>query len=882
MTWWHRLRHGREMEEQLEKELRFHIEEHTADLMARGIAPEEARRQARVALGGPEQVKEGCRDARGTRRLQDLSQDFRYAIRMLRQKPGFTAVTLCTLALGIGATTVMFTVIDGVLLKPLPYPDPARLLAVHGRSATWNVAAFGEQNVAYLDYLDLKRECRSLAMAGWLYTGGTISEPGNAAYVEWREVTPELFSVLGVTLLAGRTFLPEEDRLGAAPVAILGYAFWQQRFAGGLAAIGRSVVLDGTRRTVVGIARAEFRLDGEEPDIYTPAGQDPAKYLQNRRAHPVGVLARLAPGATLGQAETELAAVGRRLAERYRDTNAGRGFEAQPLRPDVKQVQATLWLLLGAVSLVLLIACANVASLLLARAVSRQRELAMRAALGASRGRLVRQCLTESVVLSLGGGALGVALAAAGIRPFVVFWPGNLPRAEQVRLDWQVLAFAVGVSVVTGLLFGLAPAMRVPARNLEQVLRAGVRTVAGASRRLHAAFVICEIAIAMVLLVSAALIGRTLLRLSSLDPGVNIRNVLVARTALAPATLKNPARIRTAWDEILDGARRVPGVDAVAAVDTVPMRQGNNQITYWINAALPPENELPIALSTCVTPSYLRVVELPLRAGRFIDERDRLETEPVIVIDEVLAKDAFGGLDAVGRQLWMPDMGSRPLRVVGVVGHVRHWGLAADDQAKVRAQFYYPFAQVPDGWLRRWSELMSIAVRASVPPLSLVEPLRRAVRGANNDQVLYQVRTLEELARSSLARQRFLLLLFGVFAALALLLASIGVYGVLAYLTGRRVSEIGVRMALGASGADVVRLVLRQSAGMILAGVALGLCAALAAGRILQGLVEGMQGGTADTFAAMVGVLAAAALLASFVPAHRASRVDPVRALREE
>ncbi|HTP30628.1 MAG TPA: ABC transporter permease [Candidatus Acidoferrales bacterium] len=882
MRWRHRLLHRGQLEEQLEKELRFHVEQHAADLVARGVDPAEARRQARLALGGPEQVKESCRDARGTRWLEDLWQDFRYAVRTLGQKPGFTTVTLCTLALGIGATTVMFTVTDGVLLKPLPYADPEKLLAVHGRSAIWNAAAFGEQNVAYLDFLDLKRATRSLAMAGWLYSGGTVSEPGNAAYVEWREVSPELFALLGVPLLAGRTFLPEEDRLGAAPVAILGYSFWQQRFAGSTAAIGQSVVLDGMRRTVVGIARAAFRLDGDEPDLYTPLGQNPGRFLQNRRAHPVGVLARLLPGVTIAQAQAELSAMAGRLAAQYRDTNADRGFDARILRPDVQDVAGTLWLLLGAVTIVLLIACANVASLLLSRALSRERELAMRTALGASRGRLVRQCLTESAVLGLSGGVLGVALAALGIRPFVVLWPGALPRAEEVRLDWRVLAFALAVSLLSGVVFGLAPALRVPTRHLEQALRSGSRTLAGSSRRLHGAFVVSEIALAVVLLVSAGLLGRTLVRLSSLDPGINIRNVLVARTALAPATLASPARIRIAWDEILERARRVPGADAVTLVDTVPMRPGNNQNGYWTNAAVPPENRQPMALSTCVTPDYLKVVGLPLHEGRFFDERDRMGSEPVIVIDDVLAKDAFGRDEAVGKRLWIPDMGSAPLKVVGVVGHVRYWGLAGDDQARVRAQYYYPFAQVPDAWLRRWSELMSIAVRTTVPPLSLVEPLRVSVRGAANDQVLYEVRTLEQLARSSVARQRFLLLLFAVFGGLALMLACIGIYGVLAYLTARRVPEIGVRMALGASGSDVIRLVLRQSASMIVIGVGVGLCAALAAGKILQRLVEGMQSGGVGTSVGMVAVLVAAALLASFVPARRASRVDPVRALREE
>jgi len=893
MNWWQRLTRRTKMEDQLEKELRFHLEEHTSELVAQGYSPHEARRRARLALGGPEQVKENCRDARGTRWLEDLLQDFRYALRMLRKQPGFAAVALLTLALGSGATTVMFTVVNGVLLKPLPYLEPDRLVAVHGHTDTWNAALYGEQNLAYLDFLDCQRSSRSLAMAGFVFTGGILGEPGVPEYVESREITPELFSVLGVPLWRGRTFLPEEDRPGGAPAIILSHSLWQRRFAGDPRTVGLSVVLDDKSYTVVGITPPRFQLDGEEGDVFTPLGQDTAGYLRNRRADPVGVVARLRPGATLMQSSTELALIGSQLTAQFPDSNKGRSFLAIPLHPDVGDVRSTLWLLLGAVGLVLLIACVNVASLLLARAVSRDRERAMRVALGESRGRLVRQCLTESAVLGLSGGALGVLVAAVGFRPFVQFWPGTLPRAEEIQLDWRVLVFALTASLASGLLFGLAPALRAPVREVEQTLRAGGRTLAGSSRRLHSGFVVSEIALAVVLLVAAGMLGRTVLRLSSLHPGVNIHNVLVTRMALSPAALAHPEGIRAAWQAVLDRARRVPGVQSIAAVDTFPMRQGENQLGYWNNAAVPPENQQPLALATSATPDYLKVMGIPLLNGRFFDDHDRRGSEPVIVIDEVLAQQAFGTRECMGKRLWVPEMsgpnwsgGNEPLRVVGVVGHVRHWGLARDDQAQVRAQFYYPFAQVPDSALRRWSELMSIAVRTNIPPLNVVDSLRRELRGATGgatgDQALYQVRTLEQLASDSLARQRFLLLLFGIFAALALLLACIGIYGVLAYLTGQRVPEIGVRMALGATARDVIRLVLSQSLGMIFAGVAVGLLAALAAGRLLMHTVDGIQSLEASTFFFTVPVLVVAALLASFGPAHRASRIDPIRALRQD
>jgi predicted permease len=506
----------------------------------------------------------------------------------------------------------------------------------------------------------------------------------------------------------------------------------------------------------------------------------------------------------------------------------------------------------------------------------------MRVALGASRGRLARQCLTESAVLGLAGGLLGVLLANAGIGPFVAMWPGSMPRAEEVHVDWRVLLFALGVSLVSGVLFGLAPALRAPTRDLEQILRVGARRIAGSSRRLHRSFVICEISLAVVLLVAAGMLGRTLLYLVSLQPGVDTQNVLVTRMALSPGTLGNPATIRVAWDDVLMRAHRVPGVQSIAIVDTVPMREGNNQLGYWPTADVPPENKMPFALATCVSPDYLKVMGMSLKAGRFFDEHDGMGSDPVIVIDEVLAEHAFGKENPVGKRLWIPEMGPSSYQIAGVVGHVRHWGLAGDDQAQVRAQFYYPFAQLSDRLLRRWSELMSIAVRTGIEPLSVVEPLRVELRGATGDQVLYEVHTMEQLTKGTLARQRFLLLLFGIFASLAMLLACIGIYGVLAYLTDQRLPEMGVRMALGASAGDLIWLVLRQSLGMIFIGVAVGIGGALAAGRLLLRLVEGMQPAEPLTFGVVIPALVAAALFASFLPARRAGGVDPVSVLRQE
>jgi len=447
MAWWRR----KQMEERLDKELSFHLDEHAKELIARGRAPEQARREARLALGGPEQVKEQCRDVRGTRWLEDLIQDVRYSLRALRQKPGFSLVILSTLALGIGAATVMFTLINGVLLKPLPYPEPNRLLTLQEK--TQQPTQFGDLwFFGYPNYLDCRSESRTMTMAAWRPAGGTLSEPGDPAYIDARQISAGLFSVLRVALIQGREFLPEEDRSGAAPVAVISQALWQRRFGSSPAAIGATLVFDGNRYRIVGVAPARFRVGGQDADLYTPLGQDPSPVMQSRNAHPgVRVLARLNPGIKETESKAELALIGANLAKQYPASNQGHTFIADLLQPYTGGVGPTLWLLLGAVAVVLLIACGNVASLLLARAHSREKELALRVALGARRGRLIRQCLTESAVLGLAGGIFGVALAALGTQPFLLFWPGSLPRAEEVALDGRVLGFALALSLLCGL-----------------------------------------------------------------------------------------------------------------------------------------------------------------------------------------------------------------------------------------------------------------------------------------------------------------------------------------------------------------------------------------------------------------------------------------------
>ncbi len=878
MNWWSRLFRRSRMEEQLEKELRFHLDQRESDLVARGHSPSQAYREARLALGGPEQVKDMCRDARGTRWAEELLQDARYALRTFHQKPGFAIITLMILGLGIGATTAMFAVVHSVLLRPLPFPEPNRLVTLHA-----SMKEVGEGwGLSYPDFMDLHHESRSMRIAGWTYSSGTISAPGNPEHVEARQISAELFSVLGVVPSLGRRFRTEEDQPGARPVAIISDALRQRRFASDRAVLGQEIFFDGKAYQIVGVAPPSFQLSGEA-DVYTPLSQSTDPRMQNREARFIQAIGRLTSGTTLNQAQAELTVSSRRLAEAYAKSNAGLSMHINPLLQElVSDVRGTLWLLLAAMGLVLLIACVNIASLFLTRALSRERELAMRAALGASRNRLVRQCMTESAALGLGGGLLGIVLAAVSVRPFVALWPGSLPRAEEIHLDWRVLCFGVGLSLFCGLLFGLTPALRVPLHRLEKALRAGGRTMTGNSRRLHSPFVISEIALAFVLLVSAGMLGHTLLALSSLHPGFQAHNVLVARFALSPKVLNDPSQIRSAWRDVLDRARRLPDVEFTALADIIPMREGENVGPYRTTPNSLPPNQEPVALASTVTPDYLKVMGIPLLEGRFFNEHDREDSQPVVVIDENLAQHAFGRKNVVGQRIWISAMDAAPVEIVGVVGHVRHWGLAGDDQSRVRDQMYYPFAQLPDQLLHFFSSVMSITIRTRSAPLTMVKALQQELRGAAGDQTLYEVRTMEQLVSASLARQRFLTLLFGIFAGLALLLACTGIYGVLAYLTGQRTSEIGVRMAVGANVRDIMQLVLWQSLKMILAGMGIGIIVALAAGRVLQHLVQGMQAVHGESFAIMIPLLMFAALLASFVPARRASRIDPVKALRQE
>ncbi|PYV74834.1 MAG: hypothetical protein DMG96_19185 [Acidobacteria bacterium] len=811
--------------------------------------------------------------------MNGLLQDLRIAIRGLRQKPGFALLAILILALGSGAATIMFTVVSGVVLKPLAYPDSDRLVAVHVQADK-----FGDVwGFSYPDFLDCLRDCRSFeGITAWGYSGGTVSAPGEPEYVTGRRVSSELFSVLRIQLVRGRSFEAEEDQFGAAPVVIISTRLWQQRYGSDPHAVGMSLNYDGKAYTIVGIAPPGFQLDGVA-DVFTPLGQTNEPRMRWRAARFLHVVGRLHRGVTLAQAQSELAVLSQRLAKAYPADNGGITQVLHPLQAELVQgVKPTLLLLLGAVIVVLLIGCVNVASLFLTRVVSRQHEFALRLALGAPRVRLLRQCLTESGALGICGGLLGLLLALVGTHPFIRFWPDGMPRVEDIHVDWRVLLFALSASILTGLIFGLIPALRANNSAIEETLRSRSRTIAGSARRPLSAFVMCQIALALVLLSAAGVLGRTLLRLSSLNPGIDIRNVLTARVGVSPGVLSDPTKSRADWKNLLEDVRRLPPVKSAALTDIVPMREGENTLWYSTTATIPPLSQAPWALASAVTPDYLNVMRLPLVRGRFFGDNDKLGNTQVVAIDEKLAHHAFGAEDPVGKLLWIPAMGNNPVEVVGVVGHVRHWGLAGDDLSRIQDQVYYPLAEVPDRLVRLFSSIISLVIRTYVPPLNTIQALQQQARGAVGDQSLYEINTMEQLASGSLAQQRFLFLLFSIFSALALLLACVGIYSVLAYLMSQRVPEIGIRLAMGANSSDIVRLVLRESLVIILAGTAIGLATSLGTGRVLRHLVPTVQTSQASIFAVILPTMIAVALFASYIPARRAARVDPMVALRYE
>jgi len=811
-----------------------------------------------------------------------ILQDLKYGLRVLAKSPGFTAAAVTTLALAIGVNTALFSVVNGVLLNPLPYAEPDRLVALYSHYANYT-----QSSISYPNFLDWVRDNRSFsALAAYRGDDFNLTGRGEPERVPVEMVSADFFAVLGVRPVLGRTFRPEEDQLGATPVALIGGGFWKRKIGAAPDAVGKTLTLNGVAYNIVGVIPESLQFTGgnfHRSDIYTPIGQFKEPMFRNRGAGMgMDAVGRLKPGISFEQAKADMDALARHLAEQYPDENKGTGVTLIPLKQSmVGDIQPFLLLLLAAVGFVLLIACVNVANLLLARSTARTREFAIRSAMGANRGRVVRQLLTESILLAAVGGILGLLLASWGIQAALKVLPTALPRVEEIHVDLRVLLFTLTASVLAGSFFGLAPALKNSQIDLHETLKEGGRGLSGARHRAQRIFVAAEMALAVVLLAGAGLMIRSLARLSRVDPGFDAHNLLSFYSSFPPLT--SPDTIRATWRRMDDSLHSIPGVVAASlTVGSVPL--GNDSsVAFWLEGQPKPANrsEMKVTLLYLVQPDYLNVLRTPLRRGRFLSTADTEHSPVVIVIDERFAQLYFGNQDPIGKRINFIGV-NLTAEIVGVVGHVKQWGLDEGITAPMQAQMYVSLAQIPDQVISLYASGTGIFVRTAGSPAAQVGSIRRAVDQTNSQQAMYNIRTMEEIISESLAARRFSMILLGIFAALALLMACVGIYGVISYLAGQRTHEIGVRMALGAEQRDVLRMVLGEGAKMALVGVGIGLVAAFGLTRLMANMLFGVSAHDPVSFAGVAGLLILVALAACYIPARRATKVDPMVALRYE
>jgi predicted permease len=813
-------------------------------------------------------------------RLEDeMFQDLRFGARMLLKSPGFTAVVIMTLALGVGANVALFSVVNGVLLNPLPYPQPEQLITLHQSKPNFATGA-----IPYPNFRDWQRENQTFsAMAISRGASFSLIGAGEAEQVNGRWVSADFFSVYGVKPQLGRNFTPGEDERGVGPVVLISAELWRRKFGGSPNVIGESLTLDDKNYTIVGVLPASFNLY-RGADVYAPIGQWNNPALQNRSAalslHGIG---RLKPGVTLAQAQSDLDGVMRRLAAAYPDNNRGNGAALIPLKEWlVGDVGPILWMLLGAVGFVLLIACVNVSNLLLARSTGRRREFAIRAALGAGRRRLLRQSLTESTLLALAGGALGLTVAGWCTKAALAALPTTLPRAEEVGLDGRVLFFTLAISLLTGLLSGLAPALKTSQRRLAETLKEGGRGAGGGRHLAQGVLVALEMALALVLLIGAGLMIRSLSALWNIDPGFRPDNVLTFGLRFPPLmSSASPEAVRANLRELSDKLNSMPGIRAASFSDGASPLQGEDDLFFWLDGQPKPAStsEMHMALVYRVEPGYLTAMGIPLKQGHFFTNQDDERSLRVVVIDEVFARQYFPNADPIGKGIKLGD--GPPLQIIGVVGHVNQWNLDSNDKESLQAQLYEPFRQSSDS-----PSGVGVVMRAEggggKVGAGIFDSIRRVVQSQNSQNVIFGPQTMNEVIADSLARQRFSMTLLNAFAVGALLLASIGLYGVISYLVGQRTQELGIRVALGAGRKEILSLVVNHGMKMALGGVAIGLIAAFGLTRLLGELLYGVSATDPATFAFIALLLAAVAMAACLVPAWRATKVDPITALRHD
>ena len=873
------------MEAEMDEELRSHFENQVEKLVASGMPREEAVRRARLEFGGYEQLKEECRDARGVSLVETIVQDLRNALRMMRSSPGFTAVAMLTLALGIGANTAIFSVIDSVLLRPLPFEDPAGLVMVWENNSQHPNP---HNTVSPPDFLDWQRRNSVFSeMAALFDQRANLTGNGAPQEVVLQDVSANFFSVLGVSPILGPGFTAENGKPGHDDVLVLSYGFWKERFASDPGIIGKAVVLNGHPQTVVGVAPRDFTwfikdgsFTGAKPQMWTPF-IFPASFSDRKGVGRfLTVVARLKPGATAPQAQSQMNTIAARIAEEYPDFNGYWGANVVTVREQISgDLRPALLILFGAVAFVLLIACANVSSLLLARAAAREREIAVRTAIGASPWRIARQLLTESVLLALIGGGIGVALAVWGTNLLLAASPENLLDLRSIPIDWRVLAFAAGATLLAGLLFGFLPSYISAHSGISETLKEGGRGSSAGKRRQFArsAFVVAQMCLALVLLAGSGLLIRSFVRLVGVDPGFDASHLLTFKVSLPSSKYgKDPACLAF-FRQLLARISALPGVRSVS-MNTFPPFSGLGSAT-GVHVLSQPERslmDLPVAAVRVIGKDYFPTMQIPLHSGRTFNDQELTEERHVVIINQAFADQYLKGVNPLGQKavIYMKSLEeskNTPSEIIGVVGDVRQMSL--DTPAEPTVYWPHPELVVSE---------MTIVVRTTNDPLTLVSAVRSELQQIDPEQPMAAIATMDQLLAGSLSRSRFTMLVLGVFAALALVLACVGIYGVIAYSVTQRTQEFGIRMALGANPRDVLRLVLGQGTRLTLLGIGFGIVAAIIVTRLMATLLYGVSATDPLTFTAVALLLALVALAACYIPARRATRVDLIVALRYE
>ncbi len=807
--------------------------------------------------------------------MQQLLQDLRYAVRTQVKRPAFTVIAVVTLALGIGGSTAMFTVVDAALLRGLPYKSPEHLYHLFEVTPQ---SDYAQREFSYPDYQDYQQNQVTEGIAAYTGGGAVMTGRGEAERIFAPSASANFFSILGVEPLIGRTFQPGEDRPGTPKVTVLTYNYWQRRFGGDQAILGQTLTLNGEPLVVVGVLPPSFKFAFRPNDLWLPC-QPTNNQLTRRYMHGTNLIARLKPGVTAEQAQRELSVIASRIEQDHKESHARTAMKVVPLQEQVVgQVKPILLILLGAVGFVLLIVCANVASLLLTRSLARQKEVAIRCAVGASRWRVIRQLLTESILLSLIVGAAGLLVARWGVAALVGALPqaqlNALPFLTSLSIDKTILGFSFALSVLTGMFFGLAPALQSSRLDLNEVLKEGGRSSsAGAGHRLRNALVVSEIALAVVLLVGAGLMMKSMFRLLQANVGFKTENLLTMTVALPASKYSDANRQVAFYDQLRDRVRSLPGVVDAGMVNILPLQSGNTTRFNVEGDPVPPPGQETECNIRTVNETYFQALGVQLMAGRMFDERDKADGQPVVIIGKSLAHKVFGTRDPIGRRLVYAGVQAPQIEIVGVVGDVNINGL---DQAS-RGVLYYPFRQ--NGGLGT-----NLVIRTNADPTALVGAVHNEIRSLESDAAIFNVNPMEQLLNNSPAAfmRRFPALLISIFAGVALLLASIGIYGVVSYSVSQQTHQIGVRIALGAGPSDILKMVLKQGLVLALAGIAVGVVAALALMRLLRSLLFEVQPSDATTFGIVVGALFIVTLFASYLPARRATKVEPLVALRYE